>query len=122
MALPPEHCGVLETARVAASLAAHSAGQCGTCRKGLPAIAGVLRQLAVGPWDDRAWAPLQRWLREVPRRGACGLPDGAVTFCASALSVFANDVAEHRRGRPCGAVANRPFLLLPPIASTPTWR
>lgn len=122
VALPPEHCGVLETARVAAYLAAHSAGQCGPCRNGLPAIAGVLRQLAVGPWDDCAWPPLQHWLRQVPRRGACGLPDGAVTFCTSALSVFAADVAEHRRGRPCGAVANRPFLLLPPIASTPTWR
>lgn len=122
VALPRGHCGVLETARIAGYLAAHSAGQCGPCRNGLPAIADVLRRLAVGPWDDRAWPALQRWLSVVPGRGACGLPDGAVSFVRSALAAFEADVAAHRRGRPCAAVTNRPFLPLPPTAATPTWR
>ncbi|HEY6933096.1 MAG TPA: NADH-ubiquinone oxidoreductase-F iron-sulfur binding region domain-containing protein, partial [Marmoricola sp.] len=122
IALPQEHCGILETARVAAYLAAHSAAQCGPCANGLPAIAGALRRLAVGRWNDRAWPALRDWLSIVPGRGACGLPDGAVAFVRSALAVFAVDVAAHRRGRPCTAAANRPFLPLPPSAAAPTWR
>lgn len=121
VALPAGHCGVLETARVAGYLAAHSAGQCGPCRNGLPAIAGALRRLAVGPWDDRAWPALQGWLSVVPGRGACGLPDGAVSFVRSALATFAPDIAGHRRGLPCDAAARGPFLPLPAAASTPTW-
>ncbi|HEY6935450.1 MAG TPA: NADH-ubiquinone oxidoreductase-F iron-sulfur binding region domain-containing protein, partial [Marmoricola sp.] len=100
IALPQGHCGVLETARVAAYLAAHSAAQCGPCANGLPAIAGALHRLAVGRWNDRAWPALRDWLSIVPGRGACGLPDGAVAFVRSALDVFAVDVAAHRRGRP----------------------
>ena len=122
VALPKEHCGLLETARVAGYLAAHSAGQCGPCRNGLPAIAGVLRRLAVGPWDDRAWPALRRWLSVVPGRGACGLPDGAVVLVRSMLAVFAADVVAHRRGRPCAAAAHCPFLPLPSDAATPSWR
>lgn len=121
VALPREHCGVLETARIAGYLAAHSAGQCGPCRNGLPSIAEALRRLAVGPWDDRAWPALHRWLSVVPARGACGLPDGAVALVRSMLTAFAADVAAHRGGRPCAAVASRPFLPLPPGASTPSW-
>ena len=121
VALPHDRCGVLETARVAGYLAAHSAGQCGPCRNGLPSIATALRRLAVGPWDDRAWPALLRWLAVVPGRGACALPDGAVSLVRSALSVFATDVAAHRRGLPCRAAVQRPFLPFPASASAPDW-
>lgn len=120
-ALPSDRCGVAEAARVASYLAAHNAGQCGPCINGLPAIAGALRGLAQGQWDDRRqWPMLERWLSVVPGRGACRHPDGAVRFVATALSTFAADVARHRGGRPCanaGAVG-----WLPVSAPTRGWR
>ena len=101
--LPATSCGLVETARVMGYLAAHNAGQCGPCLNGLPAIADALRRLASGAWDERWWPALERWLAVVPGRGACRHPDGAVRFASTALSVFAEDVALHRSGRPCGA-------------------
>jgi NADH:ubiquinone oxidoreductase subunit F (NADH-binding) len=115
--LPATSCGLLETARVAAYLARESAGQCGPCLNGLPSIAGAVHRLAAGPWDDRAMADLDRWLGVVPGRGACRHPDGAVRFVQSALAVFAEDVARHRRGRPCAGVRAAPVLPVP--GSTP---
>jgi NADH:ubiquinone oxidoreductase subunit F (NADH-binding) len=119
--LPDDRCGVAEAARVASYLAAHSAGQCGPCVNGLPAIAGALRGLAQGRWDDaRQWPMLERWLAIVPGRGACRHPDGAVRFVASALATFAADVARHRGGRPCDHAGAPAWL---PIPATPTaWR
>lgn len=111
--LPADACGVYETARVAAYLAAQNAGQCGPCFNGLPAIAGALQRLAVGPWDDHSMADLDRWLGVVPGRGACRHPDGAVRFVLSGLSVFAEDVARHRAGRPCSALHATPVLPIP---------
>lgn len=108
--LPQDRCGLAETARVASYLAEQSAGQCGPCLNGLPAIAGALRALAHGPWDDRTTGHLDRWLAVVPGRGACRHPDGAVRLVRSALAVFAEDVAEHRAGRPCAGVTRGPVL------------
>ena len=112
-ALPVSACGVVETARIARYLASESAGQCGPCAFGLPAVAGELESLAsgrlAGP-DD-----LERFLREIPGRGACGHPDGAVGMVSSALDVFASEVAEHRHGR-CTA---RPAVEVPPIGAAP---
>jgi NADH:ubiquinone oxidoreductase subunit F (NADH-binding) len=113
-ALPADRCGVIETARVAAYLAGHNAGQCGPCVNGLPAIAGALRDLAQGRWDDdRQWPALERWLSVVPGRGACRHPDGAVRFVATALSTFAADVARHRGGRPCPQAGAPGWLPVP---------
>lgn len=108
--LPVGSCGLVETARVAAYLAAQNAGQCGPCFNGLPAIAAAVKALALGPWDEKTMADLDRWLGIVPGRGACRHPDGAVRFVLSALSVFAADVAVHRAGRPCAGV-QRPAVL-----------
>ncbi len=119
--LPAEACGLAETARVAGYLAAHSAGQCGPCIRGLPAIAGALHRLAFGPWEEALAPHLDRWLAIVPGRGACRHPDGAVRFVASALSVFAGDVAAHRGGRPCRYATARPWLPLP-TAAPGSWR
>lgn len=94
-------CGVVETARIARYLAGQSAGQCGPCVLGLPAIADDLARLARGQADRDLMARLERRLVEVNGRGACRHPDGAVGLVRSALDVFAKDVAAHQRGDPC---------------------
>jgi NADH:ubiquinone oxidoreductase subunit F (NADH-binding) len=94
-------CGVEETARIARYLAGQSAGQCGPCVFGLPAIADDLVRLAQGAPDGDLMARLQRRLLEVNGRGACRHPDGAVSLVRSALDVFAGDVGAHLRGEPC---------------------
>jgi NADH:ubiquinone oxidoreductase subunit F (NADH-binding) len=108
LGLPLGAYGLLETARVAAYLAAQSAGQCGPCLNGLPAIASAVRSLALG--GTFVEADLDRWLGIVPGRGACHHPDGSVRFVLSALSVFALDVAQHRAGRPCTGIQQSPVL------------
>jgi NADH:ubiquinone oxidoreductase subunit F (NADH-binding) len=102
VALPESACGVCETARAARYLAEQSAGQCGPCVHGLAAIADGLEQIASGHGGDRR-EQLLRWAREVRGRGACRHPDGAARFVASALTVFADEVDAHIRGRRCAA-------------------
>ncbi|GHF67863.1 oxidoreductase [Streptomyces mashuensis] len=103
--LPEATCPVGETARVARWLAAESAGQCGPCFKGLPALAESLYAVARGG-GVQATAAVQAALRAVERRGACGHPDGTARFVATSLAVFADDHAAHARGAGCG----RPVL------------
>jgi NADH:ubiquinone oxidoreductase subunit F (NADH-binding) len=88
-----------------AYLAEQSAGQCGPCSNGLPAIAATLARLVEGSAGPDAFADLRRWQQIVPGRGACRLPDGAVRFAASALSVFAAEFADHERYGRCAACA-----------------
>ena len=73
-ALPAGACGLAETARVVRYLAGESAGQCGPCRFGLPAIAGEVERLADGRGADPGL--LQRWLAQVDGRGGCAHPGG----------------------------------------------
>ena len=101
VALGETFCGLAETARIARYLADQSAGQCGPCVYGLPAIADDLALLARGRGDSVLMTRLDRRLREVNGRGACRHPDGAVGLVRSALTVFADDVAKHSRGAPC---------------------
>jgi NADH:ubiquinone oxidoreductase subunit F (NADH-binding) len=111
-ALPADRCGLAEAARVVRYLAAESAGQCGPCLNGLPAIAGALAELA-GPGPRRGTRQnAERWAGLVSGRGACGHPDGTVRFVRSALTVFAQEINRHERGQ-CSATNRRPFLPLP---------
>jgi len=111
-ALPADRCGLAEAARVTRYLAAESAGQCGPCLNGLPAIAGALAELAA-PGPRRATRQnAERWAGLVTGRGACGHPDGTVRFVRSALTVFAPEITRHERGQ-CSATNRRPFLPLP---------
>ncbi|MGN6609430.1 MAG: NADH-ubiquinone oxidoreductase-F iron-sulfur binding region domain-containing protein [Jatrophihabitans sp.] len=96
--LPCGACGLAETAHIARWLAAESAGQCGPCLNGLPAIAGAMAALA---GEGRVEPALRRWLSVVPGRGACAHPDGAVRMVASALTCFAADVQHHAQHGPC---------------------
>ena len=110
VALPATGCGVLETARLVRYLASQSAGQCGPCKFGLPAIAEQFELLAVGMpvrFDD-----LTRWVDEIEGRGACGHPDGVARHIRSALDVFGREVSEHLAGR-CSASQRQVSLALP---------
>ncbi|HEY6747329.1 MAG TPA: NADH-ubiquinone oxidoreductase-F iron-sulfur binding region domain-containing protein [Mycobacteriales bacterium] len=98
IALPDRACGLDETARLARYLADQSAGQCGACLNGLPAIAGALTALATGKGDRSTLARLHRWCGQVAGRGACSHPDGTAGVVESALEVFAEDVERHLSG------------------------
>ena len=113
--LGKDACGLMESARIAHYLAGQSAGQCGPCVYGLPAIADDLTRLARGQVDPGLPARLARRLGEVDGRGACRHPDGAVRLVRSALRVFADDVSAHADGRPC-AYWSRPTQLRFPDA------
>jgi NADH:ubiquinone oxidoreductase subunit F (NADH-binding) len=122
VALPAAYCGLAETAHVARSLALESAGQCGPCFNGLPAIATALAAMAMPRPAERELASLRRWADLISGRGACHHPDGTVRFVASALNVFAGEIAEHSRGR-CTATRHEQFLPFPAAPLTEfDWR
>ena len=99
--LGPDSCGLMETARIVHYLSGQSAGQCGPCVYGLPAIADDFTRLARGRADAGPAARLEQRLAQVDGRGACRHPDGAVKVARSALRVFADDVGRHVAGAPC---------------------
>jgi NADH:ubiquinone oxidoreductase subunit F (NADH-binding) len=101
IALASDACGVAETATILAYMAAESAGQCGPCVRGLPAIAGAMGELARGNAPRGVIERLEAWSWQVTGRGACHHPDGAARLATSALQTFAGDIADHRRGQPC---------------------
>jgi NADH:ubiquinone oxidoreductase subunit F (NADH-binding) len=101
VALPTASCGIAETARVTRWMAGQSAGQCGPCVYGLPAIAEDLELLAGGHADPGAIGRIDERARSVTGRGACRHPDGVARMVRSALDVFAADAAAHATGRPC---------------------
>ena len=111
--LGADACPVAETARVADWFAAESAGQCGPCLNGLEAIAATVQQLATGTASRAAWSDLERWRRDIPRRGACAHPDGAIRFITSALCTFGAELRDHARRGPCERCARPPVLPAP---------
>lgn len=89
-------CGLKTAATIARYLAGQSAGQCGPCAHGLPAIAGALERLALDAGPEPVG--LRRWLDEVVGRGACRHPDGTATMVHSALATFDDEVRRHAAG------------------------
>jgi NADH:ubiquinone oxidoreductase subunit F (NADH-binding) len=116
ISLPPDRCGLVETARVVRYLALESAGQCGPCLNGLPRIAATLAELASGRSRPGSREDLERWSGLVTGRGACHHPDGTARFVRSALRTFANEVSRHQRGQ-CSATSTAPFLPVPDRAA-----
>ncbi|WP_063064178.1 NADH-ubiquinone oxidoreductase-F iron-sulfur binding region domain-containing protein [Nocardia violaceofusca] len=68
--------------------AGESAGQCGPCMFGLPALRDDLSDLLERRASAATAERLLRRLTRVPGRGACRFPDGVARFLASALDVF----------------------------------
>lgn len=103
--LPEDTCPVGEVVRVARWMAGETAGQCGPCVLGLPALADVLEQAAHGG-GQAALDAVHARLRSVRKRGACSHPDGTSHFVESALAAFPDDFEDHALGSGCG----RPVL------------
>lgn len=89
-------CPVHETARIATYLAGESAGRCGPCFHGLPALAEAVADLANGK-DTRL--RVSELCRLLPGRGACSHPDGTVRMVASMVRQFPLEVDAHADGR-----------------------
>ncbi|MFF2051964.1 NADH-ubiquinone oxidoreductase-F iron-sulfur binding region domain-containing protein [Leifsonia sp. NPDC058194] len=100
--LAPDRCGLAATATVLQELAAASAGQCGPCRFGLPALAARFGEIAGGRLTAEAAAEAVRLADLVDGRGSCHHPDGTARLARSALRVFAADVLAHASGRCVG--------------------
>lgn len=110
--LPADACGPAEVGRVLDYLADESAGQCGPCVFGLPALATSYKEVVNG----RRRAHHRRRLDELPsmleRRGGCHHPDGSLRFLRSAQDVFAGHLDTHRRGT-CPLLSHPPVLPIP---------
>jgi NADH:ubiquinone oxidoreductase subunit F (NADH-binding) len=117
--LPDRACGVTESARVLDYLAVEAAGQCGPCTHGLDAMAGAFVQMAHGQTTAGVEEDVERWSEMVHGRGACHHPNGAVRFALSALTVFADEFAEHRRGGPCPSCSEPAVLPVPIYGGRP---
>ena len=107
VALPATTCPVNETARIIDWFDDQNAGQCGPCVNGLGAIADTVGEIAAGTATAAAREELDRWTHELPGRGACQHPDGAVKFVRSAMKVFANEFADHAVHGACSRCARR---------------
>ena len=110
--LPDTSCGLAETARIVRYLAAESAGQCGPCVFGLPALADAVADLAYDG-QQRPTREAGMLIRLVEGRGACKLPDGATQLVRSALETFADDAAWHEERGPCYGIQRAPILDVP---------
>ncbi|MEV4612483.1 NADH-ubiquinone oxidoreductase-F iron-sulfur binding region domain-containing protein [Kitasatospora sp. NPDC049258] len=99
--LPETTCPLGEALRVARWMADETAGQCGPCYLGLPALVKALEEVVRG--GGRAALDLvESRMRAVTGRGACSHPDAASRFVASALEVFDEDLQLHSYQYGCG--------------------
>jgi NADH:ubiquinone oxidoreductase subunit F (NADH-binding) len=94
--LPQGICPVSRTSAIVTYLASESAGRCGPCRFGLPAMAAELERVARGGGDEQRLLELAGL---VTGRGACAHPDGTARLVRSLVDRFPVEVAVHLDGR-----------------------
>jgi NADH:ubiquinone oxidoreductase subunit F (NADH-binding) len=103
--LPADACPLRSTAAVTRYLARQSAGRCGPCLNGLPALAGAFDSFVAGG----PLRPVEQLIGLVVGRGACAHPDGTARLVSSALTAFPDEVADHVLGR-CTALDHHTLL------------
>lgn len=91
----PDACPLAVTVRIADHLAAQSAGRCGPCLNGLPALAQALHRVLDGSGGR---ARVEELSVLVVRRGACAHPDGTVRLVRSLFAALPNEIAAHAAG------------------------
>lgn len=91
-----DDCPVSLTTKIVSHLASQSAGRCGPCFNGLPALADALRAVQEGRGGR---ARVEELSAMVTGRGACSHPDGTVRLVNSLLARFADDVDRHATSR-----------------------
>ncbi|MBL1112083.1 ferredoxin [Streptomyces sp. 110] len=99
--LPENTCPLGETARIARWLAAETAGQCGPCFIGLPALADAIGQVERGGGQSSI-DNVRAYVNSVKKRGACSHPDGTAGFVTTALDAFPEEFEAHALGAGCG--------------------
>lgn len=92
-------CPLERTARIVAYLAGQSAGRCGPCRNGLPALAREVAALVAGGGDVRR---VRELVGLVAGRGACAHPDGTAGLVRTLLDRFPAEIGAHEQDW-CGA-------------------
>ena len=91
-------CPVATTAQIVGYLAGSSAGRCGPCLNGLPALSLSLDRLASSSGRPQDVDRLVELGRVIERRGACAHPDGTVRLVRSLLTACPDEVAAHSSG------------------------
>ncbi|MEI2732081.1 MAG: NADH-ubiquinone oxidoreductase-F iron-sulfur binding region domain-containing protein [Dermatophilaceae bacterium] len=95
--MPAGGCPVRRTAAIVDYLADESAGRCGPCRNGLPALAAEMGALARA--DTSVSHQRVRDLADlVSGRGACAHPDGTARLVRTLLTACEDEVAAHLGG------------------------
>ena len=94
-----DECPVQVTAEIVAYLAGSTAGRCGPCFNGLPAMSITLEHLASRSGHVHDTARLLDLAGTVERRGACAHPDGTARLVRSLLTACADEVRPPRGRR-----------------------
>lgn len=92
----PTACPLAVTSAIVDYLAGQSAGRCGPCLNGLPALAAAVRAVLHGHGGAER---VEQLAALVVRRGACAHPDGTVRLVRSVFAALPEEVAAHARGR-----------------------
>ncbi|MGB8382985.1 MAG: NADH-ubiquinone oxidoreductase-F iron-sulfur binding region domain-containing protein, partial [Dermatophilaceae bacterium] len=98
LVLGADGCPLAHVSDVLQYAAGESAGQCGPCMFGIPALADDMHLLGHCSLDRVGWQRLGRRLGLLPGRGACRFPDGVAGYARSALRAFPREVSSHLAG------------------------
>lgn len=91
----PRDCPVEVATRMIAFGAGESAGQCGPCMFGLPALSRDWIAFSENSNRETHWHLVRRLGQFSGGRGACGHPEGVARFAQSALRVLGAELAKH---------------------------
>lgn len=94
-AVGPHRCPLEVTSGITDYLASQSAGRCGPCFNGLPALAYAVRETLSGSGSPER---VEQLAGMVERRGACAHPDGTVRLVRSLFAMLPEEMEAHAAG------------------------